>query len=404
MQTLSTEEGRGSKRNRFAAMRPGRQTKFQEVCGRLSDLAHELGPDAKLPTVVELRDRLGVSVATLNSVLTELESQRVVRRRHGVGIYVAPNIAQHRVCLICDPSFFRNAGTSPFWNLLVEQVRRRAEAEREAFSFHFATDVTDLYHGNFRADDLSAADPYLPRDIVDDIRAGRIDAVIGVGLPLVTADWIERQGMPFVAFAGPGQYTVGLDTAQIVRVGVTQLCELGCQRIGFYGAVAPYRFLVPEADSEIMHIFADTLAAHGRTFDKELVWDNQHLLPEGGGTHTLSHQEQGYHAAMEAFGSHTDRADWADGIFSLDDMVTQGLMTALQRLGITVGKDVQIATHSNAGSPALLGGEDRITRLELNPAEIVGGMFDTIESLLRGEIPVHSNILVKPRLRLAGDL
>lgn len=391
------------KRSRFAAPRPGRQTKFQEVCGRLSDMAHELGPDAKLPTVVELRDRLGVSVATLNSVLTELESQRVVRRRHGVGIYVAPNIAQHRVCLVCDPSFFRTAGVSPFWNLLVEQARRRAEAEREAFSFHFALDVADSLHGNFRADDLSAADPYLPRDVIDDIRAGRIDAVMGVGLPLVTADWIERQNVPFVAFAGSGEHIVGLNSEEIIRQGVRDLCEAGCQKIGFWGAVASHRFETPNAENPAVRLFADTLTAHGRTFDKDLVWDNQHLLPEGGGTHTLSNQEQGYHAAMEAFGSHTDRADWADGVFSQDDMLTQGLLTALQRWEIRVGTDVRIATHSNAGSPVLLGFEDRITRLEINPAEIVGAMFDTIEALLRGESPVNKTISVKPRLRPAGE-
>src|SRR5688500_12473756 len=103
-----------------------RQTKLQETCGQLEDLAHSLGPDAKLPTVIQLRDRFGVSVATLNSALTELEAQRVIRRKHGVGIYVSPRIRQRTVCLICDPSFFRVAGASPFWNLLVDQVRQRA--------------------------------------------------------------------------------------------------------------------------------------------------------------------------------------------------------------------------------------------------------------------------------------
>src|SRR5690349_21798618 len=93
---------------------PVRRTKLQETCGQIENLAQTLGPDAKLPTVIQLRDRLGVSVATLNSAFTELEAQRVIRRKHGVGIYVSSRIRQRTVCLICDPSFFRAVGASPF--------------------------------------------------------------------------------------------------------------------------------------------------------------------------------------------------------------------------------------------------------------------------------------------------
>ena len=70
---------------RGSGARIGKQTRFQLACERLIELAHELGPDAKLPTVLQLRDRLGISIATLNSVLNELEAQRVVRRKHGIG-------------------------------------------------------------------------------------------------------------------------------------------------------------------------------------------------------------------------------------------------------------------------------------------------------------------------------
>ncbi|MBC8136122.1 MAG: GntR family transcriptional regulator [Fibrella sp.] len=404
MAILQLDRERSAGRRSPGGGRMGKQTKFQEVCGRLTDMAHQLGPDAKLPTVLQLRDRLGVSIATLNSVLTELETQRVVRRRHGVGIYVAPDIRQHRVALICDPSFFRVAGTSPFWGLLVEKVRQRAEQEREAFSFHFALEVADKSFADKPSDELGDTNPYLPENMIEDLRAGRVDAVLGVGLPQITADWIERQDIPFVAFAGPGKYIFGLDSNEIIRRGVTHLCEQGCRKIGYWGAISPHRYVSPSPDPSANPVYVETLAANGRAFDPDLVWDNQHLIPAGGGVHTLSHQEQGYHAAMEAFGTHTDRMDWPDGIFSADDMATQGLLTALQRLGIQVGEEIKIATHANAGSPALLGWEDRITRLEVDPAEIVGGMFDTVEDLLHGKEPKAGFIEVKPRLRAMGEL
>jgi DNA-binding LacI/PurR family transcriptional regulator len=162
--------------------------------------------------------------------------------------------------------------------------------------------------------------------------------------------------------------------------------------------------VVPNGESRAVALYKQILGENGRAFDPDLVWDNQHLIPSGGGMHALSHQEQGYHAAMEVFGPHTSPGDWPDGIFSADDMATQGLLTALQRLGLRVGDEVKIATHANAGSPALLGWEDRLTRLEIDPTEIVGGMFDTIEDLLHGKQPEVAFTEVKPRYRAMGEL
>ena len=77
-----------------------------------------------------------------------------------------------------------------------------------------------------------------------------------------------------------------------------------------------------------------------------------------------------------------------NGIVSTDDMLTQGLLMALGRHGLRAGEDVRIATQANQGSPALLGWEDRITRLEFAPIEIVATMFAALEALMDGETPV----------------
>jgi len=51
-------------------------------------MAEQLGPNAQLPTMVQLRESLGVSMNTLNAALRELEKQQVLRSVHGVGIFV----------------------------------------------------------------------------------------------------------------------------------------------------------------------------------------------------------------------------------------------------------------------------------------------------------------------------
>ena len=374
--------------------RPVRRTKLQETCGHISNLAHTLGPNAKLPTVVQLRDQFGVSVATLNSALTELEAQRVIRRKHGVGIYVSRQIRHRNVCLLCDPSFFRASGASPFWNLLVVQVRERAEAEREAFSFHFTADDPAVA----LSDEVTSAP--LQNGLVNDITNGRVDGILCVGVLKPTMEWLSRQQVPIVTFAGPGPYTVGIKTEEVIRVGVSALAEKGCQRIGYWSPVSPYRVCetsLPLSTDET-RFFEACVTGAGLVPNPALIHRNSPLVTPGE-YHTLSHQEQGFNMVMELFGPDSDPNQRPDGIISTDDMQTQGALTAFQRLNITVGTDIQIATHANVGSPVLLGWEDALTLIEVDPGEIVNHMFSKLECLMDGMTTVHTTERVVPRLR-----
>jgi len=66
------------------------QTKprMRYACDELSKLAISLGANAQLPTMVQLRDQLGVSMSTLHGAMRELEKQRILHSVHGVGIFV----------------------------------------------------------------------------------------------------------------------------------------------------------------------------------------------------------------------------------------------------------------------------------------------------------------------------
>ena len=281
MEALTTKPDRPVQRG-TGITRTGKQTKFQEVFRRIAELAHELGPDAKLPTVLALRDRFDVSIATLNLVLGELETQRIVRRRHGIGIYVSPGIGQHNIALICDPSFLHHSGSSPFWILLIEQLRQRAEAQHELVTLHFATDIShraDAYPSHITRGQYA---PGLPLHLQEEIQNGRIDGVIGIGLPLVTAVWIEEKA-PLVAFAGPGTYTFGLDTSTMEGISVNYLATHGCRRIAHWSAVAPYRYHSIQTETNEVSDFYRSMQSQSLTVDPDLIWDNQHLIPADGG-------------------------------------------------------------------------------------------------------------------------
>lgn len=359
-----------------------RPTKMQTVSDSLADLAYRLGPGAKLPTVLELRAQLGVSGTTLHTALGDLEAQGVLFRRHGVGIFVSETLHRRNVALLCHPSFFFAPDVSPFWNILVEQIRARAASHDEIIHLHFAT---------FSASGVPVAD-----GLKSDIEGGRVDGVLSVGLDLRADQWLGRSGVPHVAFAGPARHVVLLDTSHVVSEGVAALAAQGCRRVGLWTSLAPMRpIAVPAQEPPVWRLFRESLAAAGLPYLPELCADAFRYVPEGGGEVPLSQQQQGYEAVQRAFGA--DRSLWPDGIVCTDDMMTRGMLTAFERAGIRVGADVRVATHGNVGSQVLLGYEDVLTRILVDPGEIVQGMFTLLETLLSGRVPSPPTLTVRSR-------
>jgi DNA-binding LacI/PurR family transcriptional regulator len=330
----------------------------------------------------------GVSVATLNSALSELEAQKLIVRKHGVGVYVSRTLHQKCVCLICDPSFFGTAGVSPFWDLLVEQMRQRAEVGAEAFSFHLS----------MPASTAAKREVALHDGLIQEIKSGCVQGIISVGLDEDISHWIEAQGVPNVAFAGPGPYLVMIDSEDLVRLGVAQLIEQGCRKLAFWQVAAPRRPIVslggPTPESSA---FADSLLENGIALNPKLVRFGTDHLSSAETITTETSQEQGYRVAMEVFSS--ARKSFPDGIVINDDLMTRGALTALAKLGIRAGRDVKIATHANRDSSVLMGHEDELTLVEIDPSEVVQAIFDMLETLMNGQTPPQNCISIAAKLR-----
>ena len=87
-----------------------------------------------------------------------------------------------------------------------------------------------------------------------------------------------------------------------------------------------------------------------------------------------------------------------DGIVILDDMMTSGALSSLSQIGISVGQDVQIASHTNRGSHLLFGFEEQLVLLEMDPNEIADAMFEMLETLMRREKPAQNVVSIAPRV------
>lgn len=372
-----------------------RQTKLQFVGDELEALAVGLGAGAKLPTVGDLCARFGVSITTLTAALGQLETRGIIRRHQGKGLFVADGLRRRNIVLLCDADFFARPGLSPFWTLLLDHVRERARTETLGFEIHFAETYLQS-----RTPGQAAISP----TVASLIEEGRIDGVLTIGVSWETSNYLEKRGIAVVAFGGPATYSVSIDMADLVRQGVRALAALGARRIGLWSSFQPGRsgWDAPPTPQDLARAsaFQEALREVGLPLIPSLCEDSRRFRPPVDNPFADKlPQEQGYEATLSIFAAGRAGGELPlDGIVSSNDMFTVGILLALRRIGLSPGIDLQIATHANIGSPPLLGYEEDLIRMDVDPAHIVSALFAKLEALMEG------NSLVTLRTEISSSL
>ena len=363
-----------------------RRKKSGKVYDEIRAMALRLGPDARLPTMTQLRDTLGASIATLDSVLGDLEARNIIRRKQGSGIYVASHV-KRPIALLINLGQFSHSNASPFWSLLLEQARQRA------------AQWSDIVHFYATFDEEDSKAP-LVGSLRENIERGRIQGILGVGIPTGVSDQLIALALPHVVYAAYGGLMVAQDHNSLIESGVAALAAQNCKNIQMWRQMPAAHEIVSVAqeNSRISAIFRRALDRNGLSGVPDALWqDSEQFVRIEAGLTMENRQEQGFHLAQAAFGGAETPPD---GILLLDDMVTFGALAALRKMRIEPGRDVKIATHANAGSSILMGYEDAITRLEFNSAELIETMFALLEAWMRGEKPAENIHYLQPKLRL----
>jgi DNA-binding LacI/PurR family transcriptional regulator len=345
--------------------------KTAQIAESLRQMVQKIGPDAKLPTYLELLSSLSVSRTTLNAALDELESQRVIYRRHGVGIFAASPKRGYSVALLCNPLFFQGKTHSPFWDVLLEQARERALKEDFFCEVHFCKS-----QGN-------AGLPFSD-NLLHSLQRGHLQGVLGVGMNYATSQWLKGKGVPYVSFGGPGNWNIGVDYTAIIQQGVQALAERGCRHLALLHPITPYRDIVQVHNhwETQVEVFRLALMHHGLLFERDRVAMQTEWLPAGTTTITSSHEEQGHLAVQRLFKGELPQSEKPDGLLFTDDVMAMGGMAALREINLQPGRDIQLATHANRGTTVLAPYEAVLTRMEIDPAEIVDGLFSILRDLM----------------------
>ncbi|MBC8134784.1 MAG: substrate-binding domain-containing protein [Fibrella sp.] len=368
-------------------------TRTQSACNSLRRIADELGANARMPSFLELRENLKVSVVTLNKALERLEGQQVLYRRHGVGIFVSQEVSRKTVALMCNPIFFTAAEVSPFWHILVEQVRASVSREGHRLLFQFTTDPSNGDHNGIA----------LQMEVMEAVKAGRIHGVLGIGISEGISIWLKAHGVPVIAFAGYSNYqdhehyAVSFDNSQLVTVGVPLLVEKGCQRIGIWTAFGYHLGAEDTGEKDALVARFEAVLAESRLpFHPELVWEARHLpiLPDGRRVETF--WEQGYRTANAVLDGPQEQHP--DAIICNSELMVQGALIAMEKRGMRLREDMEVVGHANIGSRILSPWEDDIVRVANDPAEMARVMLLQLEARMRGESPEPRHRMLIPKI------
>lgn len=356
------------------------QTKVEELHKRLRALALEKGPGAQLPTVRVLCESLATTRVTLREALTLLEAEQIIYTKDRQGIFVSPKIHYKSIHIIFS-SYGLITPTSPFWNMLWMQMEQKAQLratfKKEICTFHLVKPTDDPRYS-------------LPESIETMLQTERVDGVLAVGFQSVGKGALNTDKFPCVTFAGGGVCTIRLNAFEFARLATEALIRQDCRRMGWWAYNLPS---YPLEEMVEVHAFRQILQQHKKPLYPELVRTTR-LLPA---QTLLSFQEQGYLLAREVFEGPASMRP--DGLIIADDMMTDGALVAFDELGIRIGRDLQVVTHANVGSPILFGRTKQMTVIEYDPEHVAQAMFSALDMLMAGQKPEELDIKVSPRLR-----
>lgn len=316
--------------------------RVEETLLRLEEELSGLKAGDRLTPVREMLVKYGVSMSTLQIALGILVEEGRVERRHGSGMYASAPVKGVVVPICINSRFWFGTGGSPFWTMLmtslIKELRQRGCEPRILFSQF----------------DESMDPP------------GGSPLISIANFETTYHRWI-REGLEVVSFSGPGHYRVGDAVYELTQRGLHELVSRGAKRIAAW-VPGQYRF------QEILRSSGLVLGDGVEIFagSPPLDWVNQELIS------VANQWTAGHQAALAHFGPNATEPR-PDAILVLDDMMTQSMLTGLEKLRITPGKDVLVATHAMKNSPALVPWENDIIRFEYSAQAYAEALVDLVQ-------------------------
>ncbi len=336
-------------------------------------------PGRRLPPIVKLAKRFGVSYETVRSGLRLLVQEGLVQQRDGAGTYVADPTKNRHVGVLIEQDI--SDPHSPYFFRLVSQRLVRFFRKRSV--------PARLYAGHAPVG-VDSPHPLTCIEFVEAANRGQLCGLVVLAAPHHPfSTWgeafesLRKFHVPVVAERGKiGEEVdalVYLDYASMVRLGTQYLLDRGRRRI----ALLEYRLLSDRSEDcgrdVILDNFSAALAAGGASVNPRWVRRDLHPCVTGAGW-------EEFRDVWLGGGSESCHGDGKpDGLLICDDNLFSGAAMAICQLGLRVPDDLRVVTHFVKGSTMTI--PFHVAKLEFDPDVYVRAMGKTLIKLMQQQEP-----------------
>lgn len=355
------------------------ESRHRQIADHLRDsiLRGKLPPGAALGSTHVLARQWHTSYGTTHLALSALVRAGLLKRRQGLGTFVAADRLQtigvyagEEHLLRTEPSFIRSLHSALQVLLAKEKIQSRVFVDARAGETR-TTPTADLRQA---------------------VQAREFQCLIALGCGPRTFSWLDALPVP-VVFWGTAKpvNSVGEDWQQLLRISLEELARQGCSRVGL---IVPFDVKSIRGDREnprapFLEILFETVRGLGMDTCED--WVCVPIQRVG------SQPGYGYAEFKRLWG----RSERPNGLVVWPDTVAQGTLAAILEARVRVPEELRLILHRSITleyfSPV------PVTWLETNVAEAAAALVRQAKELFRGRaaerflLPYHLRPNADPR-------
>jgi len=347
------------------------KSKAEHVRGVIREMIYsgDLSAGQRLPTELEMAERFGVSVVTINRAMSSLDAEKILHRAPGLGTYVREDIARGTVVVIMPVALVSGRTGGPFYAAAMTRLTQVFAARNLRAQFVLSSGDTDedfLLSLHSESPLWSHATVVVGLSVPTELLRKRL---VGPDTPIVST----ASGPPGDA-EGP---CVVFDYYELGRRACRHLIAKGHRRIAI---LSP---MLDGSEDPALAGMAEAMSEAGLPMQQELCMD-------------LPHGDKEAQEMMWRLWSLPQRPD---ALIVCDDAVAVDVGRAIKQMGIRTPDELAVVAHATAGVD--MGFPLPFTTCQYDLERMCRAMYGLVDRAVRGS---HATRAVRMRPRIvAGE-
>jgi DNA-binding LacI/PurR family transcriptional regulator len=348
--------------------RPQVKMAYQWLHSHIADMA----VGVPLPPVPAIMEKLSVSRATLDKVYAILESEGLIERYPGKGVFVSDRCATGEMAIVIKSTLL-SAESSPFYRMASTSLAKAIG------------DLNPRWQVKLHVGQITETDEAFPAtlDLTSPAVLPGLRGVFSFCPLFELSTELAGSGVPLVRLGTQGGLcSVGYDRNDFLEQSIRHLAERGCRSVGLIYTVNRCRARAAGAMIDAERIVPAMARKAGLKCRPEWI---------------MTHDGDWFESTgYELFQKLWQVESRPDAVIVMDDVVCNGVLRAALQLGVSLPDDLSLITLANKG--VSLAYHESVTRVEFDSDEMAKMAVTIMDDLLHERPLVESSCLLKGQL------